>query len=34
MGMGGAGGAGVRHTSGIAKHCPPPLVEAGKIAGI
>jgi hypothetical protein len=34
IGTGGAGGAGVRQTSGIAKHVPPPLVEAGNIAGI
>ena len=30
----GAGGAGVKQTSGIPKVSPPPLLEAGNIAGI
>jgi hypothetical protein len=35
MGTGlGAGGAGVRQTSGMAKQLPPPFVDAGNIAGI
>jgi hypothetical protein len=34
VGIGGAGGAGVRQTSGMAKQVPPPLVDAGKIATI
>lgn len=27
----GAGGAGTLHTSGKARHCPPPLEDAGNI---
>jgi hypothetical protein len=30
IGTGGPGGAGVLHTSGMAKHWPPPLLDAGK----